>query len=55
MKVKVLKEFKDKYTGKIHKAGEVMMVTADRYNEIRKKGELVEEIKEPAKAKKTAE
>lgn len=55
MKAKVLKAFKDKYSGKMHKAGETIVVSRDRFNEILKRGELVEEVKEPAKAKKTAE
>ena len=55
MKAKVLKVFKDKYSGKMYKVGETIVVSRDRFNEILKRGELIEEIKEPAKAKKTAE
>ena len=34
MKVKVLRRFKDKYTKKIHKKGEIIEVTDERYEEI---------------------
>lgn len=56
MKVKVLKEFRDKYTKKDYKINEVITVTKDRFAEILTKGNLVEEVKEPKKAtKKNAE
>lgn len=49
MKVKVLKEFKDKYSGELHKVGEVMTVSKDRYDEILTVAPLVEEVKAPKK------
>lgn len=56
MKAKVLKEFKDKYTGKMYKKDDTITISKDRYNEICRKGELVKEIKDAVKAtKKTAE
>lgn len=62
MKAKVLKEFKDKYSGKLYKAGDILDVTAERFDEIQTVGNLVEEVKEKTetakkskKAKNTAE
>ena len=56
MKVKVLKEFKDKETGKIRKPGEVFTLTKKRFDEIEKtlvkttsKKGWLEEIKEASK------
>lgn len=46
MKVKVLKPFRDKVTGEMHKEGEVFTCTKKRYNEILSVDKLVEEIKE---------
>lgn len=46
MKVKVLKAFKDKYTGQMYKVNEVISVTKKRYTEIVKIAPLVEEVKE---------
>lgn len=45
MKAKVLRAFKDKHNGKIYKAGDVITVSKDRYEEILTVGNLVEEIK----------
>lgn len=45
MKAKVLKRFKDKYSGKIHNVGDVITISKDRFNEILTVGEFVEEIK----------
>ena len=53
MKVKVLKDFKDKYTGNLHKAGTTINVTEERFAEILTVGKLVEAV--PARKKKTAE
>jgi hypothetical protein len=53
VKAKVLKSFKDKYSGKIYKPGETVNISKERFNEILTKGSLVEEIK--AKKPKTAE
>ena len=57
MKVKVLKDFKDKYTGEYYKAGATITVTEERFNEILTVGKLVETIpeKKPARKKKAAE
>lgn len=48
MKVKVLKRFKDKHTGKVHKKGEVMEISKKRFTEIMNVGELVEEVVDKA-------
>lgn len=58
MKVKVLKKFKDKYTGKIYKVGEVLNIKKERFEEILTKGEFVEKVeaeKADEKAEETAE
>lgn len=56
MKVKVLKRFRDKYSRKCYKAGEIIMISKARFDEICKVDKtLVEEIKETVKAKNTAE
>lgn len=52
MKAKVLKVFKDKHNGKIHKVGDVLTISKERFNEILSVAPLVEEVK---KAKSTAE
>lgn len=50
LKVKVLKPFFDKYTGKKHKTGDVIKgITLKRFNEILTKGKLVEEVVEEKK------
>lgn len=47
MKVRVMEEFIDKHTKKVHKVDEVMDVTKERLAEIRKVNKnLVKEIKE---------
>ncbi len=46
MKVKVLKVFKDKYTGELYKAGDILTVTKKRFAEILEIAPLVEEVKE---------
>ncbi len=46
MKVRVLKVFKDKYTGELYKVGDVLTVTKKRLAEILETAPLVEEIKE---------
>ena len=54
IKAKVLIPFTDKETGKEHKKGEVVEMTAARFNEITRKGryvELVEEAPETANTK----
>ena len=62
MKVKVLKEFRDKYSGKHYKAGDIIEVSAERFGEIQTVGNLVEKVEEKTetvkkskKAKNTAE
>lgn len=46
IKVKVKKEFRDRYSGVTHKVGTVLDVTDTRYREIKQSGDLVEVIKE---------
>lgn len=48
--VKCLKNFRDKHTGKIRKAGDVFKVTEERFKEILSVDELVEKYTEPKKA-----
>lgn len=56
MKVKVVKEFIDKYTKKLHKVDEVMDVSKERLAEIRKVDRnLVKEVKEPSATKEVKE
>lgn len=50
MKAKVLKAFKDKHSGEIYKAGDVITVTKKRFEEILKTAPLVEEVKEEKKS-----
>lgn len=52
MKVKVLTKFKDKHSGKVHKAGEILIISKERYNEILTVAPLVEEIKKDGKTAK---
>lgn len=47
MKAKVLKGFKDKYSGKLYKAGQTIIISKDRYAEILKVAPLIEEVKDP--------
>ena len=53
MKAKVLKDFKDKYTGNLHKAGTTITVTEERFAEILTVDKLVEAV--PVKKKKAEE
>ena len=54
MKVKVLSQFKDKYTRQIHKAGDELDITEERYKEILTVDNLVEPIQaSEAQPKKT--
>lgn len=57
MKVKVKRSFIDKHTKKTHKKGDIFTVSKERYDEIQKVGDLVEEVVEEkkAEAKKKAE
>lgn len=53
MKYKILQKFKDKYTGKIYKAGAAEEFTEERAKEILKVGKLIAKIEEvKAKSKK---
>lgn len=52
MKAKVLKRFKDKYSGKVYKVGEVITISKDRFEEILTVAPLVEKAETK---KKTAE
>lgn len=45
MKAKVVKKFIDKYTGELHKPGEVIKISKKRYEEILAVGNFVEEVK----------
>ena len=49
MKAKVLKNFRDKYSGEIHKAGTVITVSRERFDEILTVAPLVEEVKTKSK------
>lgn len=51
MKVKVVGKFVDKHTKKVHKVGEVLTISKERFEEILTVGKLVEEIKETKVAK----
>lgn len=55
MRVKVLKSFRDKYSGVIRKKDEVITVSKDRCAEILTKGQLVEEVKATKKPQKATE
>lgn len=46
MKAKVLKRFRDKYSGEIYEVGEVLTITKKRFKEILEVDALVEEVTE---------
>lgn len=48
--VKCLKNFRDKHTGKIRKAGDIFKVNEERFKEILEVDKLVEKYAEPVKA-----
>ena len=52
MKAKVLRRFKDKYSGKIYKVDEVITISKERFEEILTVAPLVEKVETK---KKTAE
>lgn len=52
MKVKVLIPFYDKETKKTHKKGDVLDITAKRFNEIAEKGKYVQPVDEEVKPAK---
>lgn len=51
IKVKVTKEFTDRYTGIKHKVGEVLTITDARFREIKRSGSFVEVVN-PSEVKK---
>ena len=55
MKVKVVTKFIDKHTGKVHKVGDVLTVSAERYEEILTVGPLVKKVETVKKAPKKEE
>lgn len=56
MKVKVKQKFRDKYTGDILFAGEILIVSEERYNEIEAKNKnLVEIMEEKEELEETSE
>lgn len=44
MKLKVVREFLDRYTKKLHKVGEEFEADEKRFNEIQRVGNLVERV-----------
>lgn len=46
MKAKVLKRFKDKHTGEVYNAGDIITITKKRFKEILEVDVLVEEFTE---------
>lgn len=52
MKVKVIREFKDKHTNELHELGSTFDVTNKRFKEIQSVGDFVQEIKEEVKPDK---
>lgn len=46
MKVIVLRKFLDKHTGEVHKPGDILEITEERFAEILKVGKLVEKVSE---------
>ena len=49
MKYKVLSNFIDKNTGKVHKKGELYECDKKRFDEIQKQGDFLKEEKQPKK------
>lgn len=50
MKAKVLRRFKDKYSGKVYKAGEVITISKERFEEILTVANLVEKVETKKKS-----
>ena len=50
MKIKVLKTFIDKHTGKKHKKDDVLDVTVERCNELIEKGGFIKLLENPVSA-----
>ena len=58
MNVKVVKKFRDKYSGETYEAGQVIELDENRFKEIQAVGnllELIEEVKQPKKTNKSKE
>lgn len=53
MKVRILKEFRDKHTGERYEPEAVIDITEGRMEEISKVGKFVEPIKEPEDKRRT--
>ena len=53
MKVKVRTEFKDKHTGKLHKAGDELEMNVDRINEVLNVRNFIELVADAAEQKKS--
>jgi len=49
MKAKVLKPFKDKYSGEIYKVGQIVTVSKERFEEILTVAPLVEKVENKKK------
>lgn len=47
IKAKVLLPFTDKETNKQYKKGDIINLTAKRFNEVRRKGKYIEVLEEP--------
>lgn len=50
MKAKVLRRFKDKYSGKIYKVDEVITISKERFEEILTVAPLVEKVETKKKS-----
>lgn len=46
MRVEVVKKFIDRYTGDVHKVGDVLDITEKRYEEIKARGKFVKVLTE---------
>ncbi len=53
MDARVLKKFRDKHTGTVYKAGEIISISEERFEEILTVGELVEAVAEEVDEEKT--
>lgn len=52
MKAKVLRRFRDRYTGELYKEGKVLNISKERFDEIQAVATLLEEVKEKKKTEK---
>lgn len=55
MKLKVVREFIDRHTNKLHKVDEIFEADENRFNEIQRVGNLVEKIEELPEGETTEE